>query len=169
MNFKIQKDCRALYNALGTQGLYVQGMERRKIKVGEAEKQRLWHHCQWQAAYLEKTGNCKPSDATQHAPHTHTIWFYPDLCANNTVVMYVHSDECMSKTMGQILYEYLRIPPRVIRKRNISLIRLILTCKTTRVQHPWPRATIVTVGWFADRTVTIAISGTPDHQNYCFF
>jgi hypothetical protein len=73
-NLNIQKDCRVhrvLCSALGARGLYVQGMERRKSKLGEAEKQRVQQHCQWQAAYLEKTGNCKPSDATKHT-HTHT-------------------------------------------------------------------------------------------------
>jgi hypothetical protein len=54
----------------------------------------------------------------------------------------------ISQTKGQILYEYLRITPWATRKRNISLIRYNLVCKTTRVQNPWPRATTVTVALF---------------------
>ena len=102
------------------------------------------------------------STHTHTHTHTHTIWFNPDLWADLCDVL---SDDCKSKTMGQVLYEYLRILLRVIRKRNISLIHHILSCKTTRVQYPWPVATVVTVGWFVGRTVTITVSGTPQHQN----
>jgi hypothetical protein len=112
---------------------------------------------------------CHTTCSTQAHTHTHTHHLIQPRFMGKKHCCDVLFDDCRSKTMWQVLYEYLQIPPWVIIKRNISIIRHILTCKTTRVQYSWPMAIVVTVGWFAGRTVTITISGTLENQNCCVY